>query len=174
MKHSKSGIEVSIDIDVSALRLWDVVGTNFGEVAEITSVLNASHLEGKLEVGGARVCINPQNQRIVEQLTVFDPVKRRLSYDGVDGFPSWITKAANHWAVEDAGENKSRFVIRPDIQVRWYFKPVWPLMRLGVRAILNKFAQEVKYYAETGQRHPRVVKHHAKLAARDGRKTQSA
>lgn len=174
MKHSKSGIEISIDVDVSAERLWDVVGNNFGEVAEITSVLNASHLEGKLEVGGARVCINPQNQRIVEKLTVFDPTTYRLAYDGVDGFPSWVTKASNHWVVEDSDESKSRLIMQPDIQLRWYFKPIWPLMRLGVRAIIKKFAEEVKYYAETGKRHPRVVKHHAKLAARGGGKTQSA
>lgn len=161
-----SSLTTSIDIEASAAQVWDVVGNGFGKVAEITSVLNASHLDGPLEVGSARVCINAQNQRISERLTQFDPAQRVLAYDGDDGFPSWITKASNHWEVKALGPNAARLTLSPDIDVKWWIKPILPLMGFGVRKILDTFLREVKHYCETGNRHPNVVKHHAKLAAK--------
>lgn len=162
----KSGLEMTIEIDSSADHLWEILGKGFGDVANITTVLNASHLDGALTVGGNRVCITPQNQRITERLTVFDPAARVLAYDGVDGFPSWVKKAGNHWEISENGSNATRFTITPSLEVVWWIKPVLPLMLVGVRRILRQFLAEVKYFAETGQHHPKVVRAHAKGAAK--------
>ena len=163
---TKSKLEMSIEIGASADHLWNILGNGFGEVAEITTVLNASHLEGPLGTGGTRVCINPQNQRIAEQLTTFDPDTHTLAYDGIDGFPSWVRTAGNHWQIKETGPNSARFTIKPTLTVAWWISPVLPLMLMGVRPILRKFMNEVKYFAEHGTPHPKVVQRRAKLAAK--------
>jgi len=90
-----------------------------------------------------------------ERLLAFDDAGRSLTYDAVEGMPSFIRHATNRWTVtEDGGQG---CVVRSDVTMglAWWMRPVAPLMAARLRRQARGFLEELAHVLATGRPHPR-------------------
>jgi Polyketide cyclase / dehydrase and lipid transport len=143
-----------VELDISAEHAWIAIGEKFGETGQWTSLLDSSHLEGELTEGGYRVCIQGK-KRLTENITRYDPENMTLEYELITGRPPIVKSAKNFWSVKSLEKNRSKVLMCPDIELKWWAIWLFPMMSLGLNASLSKVMEELKYWAETGNVHPR-------------------
>ena len=155
--------EHSIEINKSAAEVWALIGDRFGDTGLWTSQLDSSHMVGEVDEGGHRVC-KIGTKTLTENLTLFDPQNLVLEYDLIEGRPPIISTASNRWSVTALGPNRSRVTMRPDTKLKWWAGFLGPLIRSVTGKILAKVLEELKFWVETGEVHPRKKAQDAKRA----------
>ncbi|NRA88081.1 MAG: SRPBCC family protein [Rhizobiales bacterium] len=153
----------TILLDLSAEQAWDVVGNRFGDVGLWAASLTSSHLNGELNIGTSRVCINKQ-QEIVEKITMFNPDKMELAYEITSALPAFIKTAKNHWSIKPLAANRTAVTTVVTSDLAWWAFFLTPLMSFAIGNILTKALVELKYWAETGEQHPRKKAYNTKFA----------
>ena len=92
-------------INVSAEKLWDIVGNDFAHVVKWATSADHSSGSGTPDFEGAscniRGCdLNTECfSKIQEKLTEFNPQNKSLTYEVTKGMPGFVTKAGNRWQV---------------------------------------------------------------------------
>ena len=138
-------ITAETTLQAPASAAWAVLGERFGEIAEWTTSLDSSHLEGELGVGAARVCAGPPwgpfpGGTMKEELRHFDRERRQLVYAATEGLPWFVRDASNRWTVDALDGERCRVRGDADVRlVRWLAPLGWLLslaMRQPIRAIL--------------------------------------
>lgn len=145
---------IQIELAISAELAWIAFGEKFAETGQWTSALDSSHMVGELAIGGYRVCTLNGNE-LTEQITKFDADNMTLEYELISGRPIIIKSGKNRWSVKPLGPNRCTLFMSPTIEVKWWAVIVIPILSLGLKANLSKVMEEFKYWAETGEVHPR-------------------
>ena len=158
MKKSKTA-----ELEISAEQTWRAIGNRFADNGLWAASLTSSYLIGELKQGVVRVCMNKQ-QKIVEELTLFNPNNMELSYKITSKLPFFILTATNHWSVKSLGPNRSSMTSTVTTDLVWWAKVLSPLMALGIDNILTKAMAELKYWAQTGKQHPRKKAYNDKFS----------
>lgn len=151
-------LKIRTSIDAPSIAAWEFVADNFGTISEWTSLLRTSHLEGKTEVGGRRVCTALNGKLVTERLTKFDETGMSLSYTAEQENLGIIHSGENTWSVYSAGSRSSVLEMVPDIRLVWWALPLSPLVWLGMNLMLRRINDEVKFAIENGKQHPRKMK----------------
>ncbi len=157
---AKSGFKTTkeIIINVSADRLWEMVGPGFVDVYKWSS--NVDHAEGKgqSEFDGAvcseRFCdVNVKGfSKISEELTDYNATKMSLTYQVKDGMPKFITKAENNWVVVPIDDHQSKLVMNVNFESKGLMgKMMNGMMRKKMDKTLDTVLNDAKVYAETGE-----------------------
>ncbi len=82
-----------------------------------------------------------------------------FAYQATEGRPWFLKRAENHWVVHSLGSHTSLVETRAEIDVSLvpglFLAPLFKLQmgRVGVRSL-----EELKYYVERDQPHPRKLK----------------
>ena len=165
-------------INASANKVWHVLAHDFGNIGQWASAIPASRAVTDLpapagaEVGG-RVCSTavPGFGDVQEQFMYYDEPSMRFGYQATEGRPWFLKRAENHWVVRSLGPHTSLVETRAEIDVSLFpglfLAPLFKLQmgRVGVRSL-----EELKYYVERDQPHPRKLKaqqkHLQKVSAR--------
>lgn len=88
-------------INVPIDSLWAIL-REFDKVSEWTSTLDHSEGYGEAKFEGTtcneRVC-ESNNTKLVEELIMFNNDKKELAYELIEGAPSFVKFAQNHWKV---------------------------------------------------------------------------
>lgn len=168
----------NITISASAKKVWHVLAHDFGTIGQWASAIPASRAVADLpapagaEVGG-RVCSTavPGFGDVQEQFTYFDEASMHFAYQATEGRPWFLKRAENHWVVRSLGPHTSLVETRAEIDFSLFpglfLAPLFKLQmgRVGVRSL-----EELKYYVERDQPHPRKLKaqqkHLQKVSAR--------
>jgi hypothetical protein len=143
-----------IEVDLPAKVVWVAACENFGETGQWTSFLDSSYLEGDVSGGGYRVCLQGR-KKFTEHITKFDAENMLLEYELINGRPVIIESARNCWSVVPLGAERSKLIMSPIIVLKWWAKFLKPMLNLGLSGTLPKVLEEFKYWAETGDVHPR-------------------
>ncbi|HEY6408159.1 MAG TPA: SRPBCC family protein [Ktedonobacteraceae bacterium] len=112
------------------------------------------------EVGG-RVCATavPGFADVQESFTYYDEQSMRFGYQATEGRPWFLKHAENHWAVRSLGPNTSLVEALADIDVSFFPGGfLAPLLKLQMGRIGAQSLEELKYYVERDQPHPRKLK----------------
>jgi hypothetical protein len=83
----------------------------------------------------------------------------RFGYQATEGRPSFLKHAENHWVVRSLGPTTSAVEARAEIDVSPF--PGWflaPLLKLQMGRTGVQLFEELKYYVERDQPHPRKLK----------------
>jgi hypothetical protein len=155
-----------ITINASANKVWRVLAHDFSNIGQWASAIPASQAVTDLpapegaEVGG-RVCSTavPGFGDVQEQFTYYDEQSMRFGYEATEGRPSFLKHAENHWEVRSLGPTTSVVETRAEIEVSLF--PGWflaPLLKLQMGRIGAQSLEEMKYYVECDQPHPRKLK----------------
>lgn len=151
-----------VELDMSADEAWQKMAVEFADIGKWTSLLTSSYMQGKIQVGGTRVCMIG-DKKTTEIIIQYDPQNMAFAYKATSGVPSWMTAAENHYQIKSAGNNKSIIISQPLIAVKWWVKPILPLMSFMLDKMVKKAFSEFKFWAETGTPHPHKVARDAKF-----------
>jgi len=155
----KMEVKRKITVNASADRLWEILGTDYDKVGEWTSEVPSSSPNPDLPVGQGRVCSTDGFGDAKETITQFDEKRRELAYVAeIEKMPFFVKEMGNHWRVEPKGGNRS--IVHMHLQGK--LMPVFKQLMSGTMAkqmakSADVILEELKYYAETGNVHPRKV-----------------
>ena len=157
----------TIDINVSARDVWDVLGNHFDKAQDwLSSVAVSTRTDAADKVEGApmrgRVCelsTKPNGPVIDEHITPFDDQNMRL---GIHVVPLQGNLPIDHTdSVVDViptGDSSCRVVWNVNIELKTTGKLLYPAMVVGLKKGFSDILEELKYYTEEGKPHPRKVK----------------
>lgn len=149
-------ISSSTVIDVSADRVWEVIGPGFARVGEWVSAIAATE---PVETGGphgaevaGRSCqvAMPGFGQISEELTDYDLVDRRLTYRLVRGMPASVSRAENTWRARPRDDGRTDFTMDAELELTGGARVVGPLLRAYLAGVGRRTAHDLKVLVETG------------------------
>ena len=98
-----------------------------------------------------------------EQILVFDKEHLTLSYRLYNGLPGFVTEAVNTWQLFEAS-NGTHLTARTDMHTKGLMGCLLsPMMKSSLKSALESMAEELKYYVDTGEPHPKKKKALKKL-----------
>lgn len=157
--------EKSIEVDVDAERLWDIVAHDFDRVGEWSSAVQSSGVNPKATAPegatvGGRVCATDFGD-LEETFTAYDEANRRFTFV-VTGMPSFITHAQNTVGVRPIGADRSSVSLNIRMETSTVGKVMGPMFAIKLKNTLDTFLTELKAFAERGELSSRKQKQLAK------------
>jgi hypothetical protein len=139
--------------------VWEVMGNQFTQVHLWSSNFKDSKPGGTPNLPGLdylyRDTITDRGQTI-QQLDKFDSEDHVLTYHITKGIPKIAKKASGDWSLEAMGPNKTKvrieFLMEPNNILA---KILSPIIKLKLGKVAQEVADELKYYLENSQPHPR-------------------
>ena len=155
-----------ITINAPANTVWHLLAHDFANIGQWASSIPTSKANRTLPVPagagvGGRVCSTtvPGFGDVEESMTSYDEGSMRFAYQATQGRPWFLKHAENHWSVRSLGPQTSLVETRAEIAINT-FPGVFlaPLFRLQMARIGAQTLEELKYYVEHGQPHPRKLR----------------
>jgi uncharacterized protein YndB with AHSA1/START domain len=153
-------------ISAPAEKVWRVLAHEFDTIGQWTSAIPASQAVSDLltptgaQVGG-RVCATAVRgfADVQETFTYYDEPSMRFAYQATEGRPWFLKHAENHWAVHSLGPHTSLVEVQAEIDMG-LFPGLFlaPLLKLHMGRVGAQSLEELKYYVERDQVHPRKLK----------------
>lgn len=153
-------------IHAPAQLVWHVLAHEFSAIGRWASAIPASQAVPNLpalagaEVGG-RVCATavPGFAAIQETFTSYDEPSMYFAYQATAGRPWFLKQAENHWFVRSLGPEAAEVETRAEIDLP-LFPGLFlaPLLTLQMGRVGARTLEELKYYLEQDQVHPRKRK----------------
>lgn len=157
----------SIDVDVAADLVWNILANRFDRIGQWATAIPASApaatATALIDVGApipARVCdtgIRPIPQ-VTETIIAFDPGARTLTYQATAGMPNFVTAARNTWTVTELDLQRCRVCYDAELSTQGLIGLIArPLMLARVARDGRHLLTDLKHYAETGRPSPRKL-----------------
>lgn len=148
----------TININISADKLWEIIGPGFSKAYVWASSVDHSVGKGTSEFEGApcdeRFCdVNAKGfNKIEEKLVKYSNDSMNLAYKVTNGMPGFISKAVNDWKVIPAGANTSTLEMNADFELKGFMgRFMKPMMMKKMEGLLDIVLEDAKIYAETGK-----------------------
>ena len=130
----------SIEVDVDASRLWEIVAHDFDRVGEWSSAVQSSGVNEEAAVPegatvGGRVCATDFGD-LKETFTAYDEQNRTFTFQ-VTGMPSFITLAQNTVEVTPAGVDRSEVSLNIRMETNTVGKVMGPMFAIKLKNILE-------------------------------------
>ncbi len=144
-------------INVSAEKLWEIIGPGFGDAYVWATTVDHSTTSGKAEFEGAtcsaRSCDLSASgfDKIEEKITKYNVQDRSFAYDVTEGLPGFVASASNDWTVISVGHNQSKLIMKADFRVQGFMGSIMKgMMEKKMDKLLAVVLNDLKVYAETG------------------------
>jgi len=157
-------IKAQITINTNAEKVWRILAHEFEHIDQWAAIINQSSAitnipapkEAKIS---GRICLAQGFGEVQEIFTHYDEQAMRFTYQATKGLPSFFTHVENNWTVHALGPNQSMAESRAEMDLKFF--PglfIAPIFKLIMSRAGNKFTEELKYYVENDQAHPRKLK----------------
>ena len=151
--------EKEIVINVSAEKLWGIIGTGFADYDEWATIVDHSEGKGVSKYDGApfqeRVCSFDSGQgpnEVKETLLQYSDNDMHLSYEVIQGMPETMDNATNEITVVRISKNKSKIIINMTWGVKGPLdEQMSKMMKENMSGLMNTFFNDIKVYVETGK-----------------------
>jgi hypothetical protein len=153
-------------IHAPAQNAWHVLAHEFSTIGQWASAIPASQAVFDLpapagaQVGG-RVCATavPGFADIQETFTYYDEPSMHFAYQATEGRPWFLKQAENHWVVRSLGPETCEVEARAEVDLP-LFPGLFlaPLLKIQMGRVGVRTLEELKYYLEHHQVHPRKLK----------------
>jgi hypothetical protein len=154
-----------ISINASANAVWRLLAHDFANIGAWASAIPSSKANADLpvpegaEVGGP-VCSTavPCFGDVEESMTSYDEPSMRFAYQATKGRPWFLKHAENYWSLRSLGLHTSLVETRAEIDINTF--PGFllaPLLKYQMGRIGARTLEELKYYDEHDQPHPRKM-----------------
>ncbi len=146
-------IQTTLEVNAPASTVWQLLGEEFGEVADWSDAIIKSSLDRPLGEGAVRTCDIkafgpvPESQ-ITEELTLFDREARALTFSVRSGTPGFMRAIENAWMVEALADGHCRITSNATFDLAWWITPMVPLLKMQLRGGIRSFAEQLKSQAE--------------------------
>ena len=165
MKKPNVKVQIKTKINAPADKVWEILGHQFANISEWTSVvvtskaLTANEIpEGSYQPAESAsvparqtTSINKgKSATLTEVVTAYSDEHRELTFYGV-GLPSFIAYASDKQSVISTGENECEVVFNVEIRLKGIFKLFKGAAKKRFAANFKKVQNDLKIYAETGK-----------------------
>ncbi|NRB00574.1 MAG: SRPBCC family protein [Rhodobacteraceae bacterium] len=137
--------------------MWEVMAEQFADIADWSSNVVDSSLDGPLAVGATRTCkLAPTPaglDQIEELITNFDRGRKTFAFDIVSGLPGMMKGVSSAWKIEAVGPNRTRATNTLTINVKWYMTPMLPVIRSQFVKTIWLLVKEMDQTAARQARH---------------------
>lgn len=148
----------SVDVAVSADKLWEIIGPGFADAGIWSSAVDHSEGKGEAQFEGAtcdtRSCdLSAKGfSSVNERITEYDRENKILAFDVYEGMPGFVLYANNRTEIFTAGEEKST----AKLQITMHMKPFLGRLMGGMLSknlsnLIDSALDDLKVYAETGE-----------------------
>jgi len=152
-------IKGQVTINAAADKVWRILAHEFEHIGQWAGIIiDSSAITDIPTPYGAKVLAQGFGE-IQEVFTDYDEHAMRFTYQATKGLPSFFTHVENNWTVHALGSNQSIVESRAEIDLKFF--PgllIAPIFKLIMSRAGNKFTEELKYYIENDQPHPRKLK----------------
>lgn len=157
---SQKGFEISkeLTINVSAQKLWQLVGIEFEDAYLWASSVDHSVGKGKAEFEGAtcseRYCdLNAKGfSKISEKIIKYNDTEMNFAYQVMEGMPSFVTRAANDWKVVAINNTQSKLIMKAEFEVKGLMGSMMKgMMKKKMGKLLDIVLNDAKVYVTTGK-----------------------
>ncbi|WP_338764463.1 SRPBCC family protein [Bernardetia sp. ABR2-2B] len=155
---SNIAIQKQIEINASAKEVWNILANDYENVGKWATIIpeSAARKDHAGKVAG-RTCSSSYGD-VQEMITEFDEKNMQYAYKA-DGLSAMFKEGGNVWNVKSKGENTSLVTMN----LKMKMNPVMGLlMGWMIKPKMNKdttlLMEDLKYYVETGNPHPRKIK----------------
>lgn len=169
-KAKTMNVSRSIYIDRPIDSLWEISALEFGNIGHWSASLDhseegkGSHFEGAACT--ERVC-TPNAKGLsetVERIIDFKPADYQFTYEIAQGLPGFVSYATNTWTHKAKG-NGTELTMTAHMELKGLMGSIMGnVMKKKMGQLLYENLEELKFYSETGEVHPRKVKANEKLA----------
>lgn len=147
-----------ITVNAPVARLWKILVTDFAHMGVWSSAIMHSEINPNLPTGEiGRVCHTAVGS-VAETVTHWDEQTWSYAYR-TDKPPFFIKNAVNSCRLHALGPEMTVIEMQAEVELLTVFD--WmarPIVTNYLRSLVEVFAEEVKYYAETGKVHPRKLR----------------
>jgi hypothetical protein len=158
-------INKTTTVNQSLDKVWEIMATDFTKVANWTSVVQASRNDDEITTRlegapvGGRVCTLPSSGEIEEAITHFDEREKYFRYQvDVSAMPPFVKNMANNLRFRSLGSEQTEVNTKYEIDLdASQDTSMAPMFIEQVSKSIDIVLEELKYYAETGNLHPRKV-----------------
>ena len=151
-------------VNTSADKVWEILGHNFGSIADWASGVHAS--QGRNSVVALQNA--PYSGRICETrlgtfdetITRYDEREKVVSYIAKsDAMPFFVKEMSNIWTVSPLNNSKCQVEMCMEASLLPVFNIMMaPMMRMQFSTVLKEIIEELQYFAENGVPHDRKIK----------------
>ncbi|MEM8862159.1 MAG: SRPBCC family protein [Chloroflexota bacterium] len=149
-----------LKINAPADRVWQVIAHDFANIShwasgvpKSTVNVSAAALDGAT-VGG-RTCDVPGFGKVNETFTAYNEAAKSFTYEA-EGGPFFLRSAHNSWQVSPLNEHETEVSLAAELVLMPVFRTLMaPILRRQLNKIVAETTEELKYYVETGEIHPR-------------------
>ena len=156
-------IKRQFNVNTSANRVWEILGHNFGSVADWASGVYVSQGNTSTRVFrdtpySGRVCETVIGD-FDETITRYDERERIVAYVAKSKkMPFFVKHLSNHWTVTALSNNQCRVDMCMEAALLPVFNLIMaPIMQMQLNPVLEDTIEELKYFAEKGVPHPRKL-----------------
>lgn len=156
-------VKDQITINAPASKVWRVLAHEFDNIGQWSSGIAESKAIDDIPAPegatcGGRVC-SGVGGHVQENFTYYDEQAMRFGYKAIEGLPSFVEHAETNWSVRSLGPNhcvveargETDLSLIPGLFLALIFK--LQMNRTAVQTL-----DELKYYVEHDQPHPRKLK----------------
>lgn len=153
-------IREKINIAAPASEAWRIIGEEFGDIGQWASPISTSSISSDPSVGAVRTChiggFGPIAAGMIkEKLIAFQPERMQFQYDAVEGLPSFIAHATNHWSIETVDANTCTVQTHATLKLSGIYALLGPILKIKMAHDGYAVLEELKFHIENGQPHPR-------------------
>lgn len=147
-----------ITINASTKELWRILADDYDKIGEWTTTVQLSTPNPDVPEGEGRVCSTALGH-VKETITHKDEQKHAFTYAvTAENAPFFLDGIDNTWNVEAVGNNQSLVRMSANVKLMPVVgQLIAPFMKMRMLKGFNSILEELKYYAETGQIHPRKL-----------------
>ncbi|MEA5464739.1 SRPBCC family protein [Leptothoe sp. PORK10 BA2] len=156
-------------INATAERVWDILGHQYGNIAQWASGVHASkghNVSATLQDApySGRIC-ETNLGALKETITRYDEREKILSYNAQgDKMPFFVRGLSNTWVVTSLGNDKAQVDMCMEASLLPVFNLIMgPVMQIQMGGILKQSIEELRYFAENNVPHPRKLEAQQKL-----------
>lgn len=140
--------------------VWKVIAHDFAQIGEWASGVAHSTINTNVRAPegatvGGRVCSVPGFGDITETFTAYDEVGKTFTYEAT-GMPFFVSSALNSWTVRPIDTNTTHVRFQAEMKLIPITGKLMAIpMKRQIIRLLDNATEELKYYVETGDVHPR-------------------
>ena len=149
-------ITQQVSINTSADKVWDILGNDFPNITKWAVRMLASAGDKELGPIGGRQVTTVEYGNAAETLYKFDSERRELAYSlSGETLPPILSDITTTWRIEPNGENQS--VVTNIFEAKLLNPEMEEMIKTQFMQGLTPLFEELKFYAENGQPHPRKI-----------------
>ena len=172
-KRKEVKMSKSVNVNVSADKLWEIIGPGFAKAGEWSSAIDHSTSSGEGQFEGAvcdtRSCdLSAKGFTSVdERITEYDDANQTMAFDVYQGMPGFVTQMNSRHIITDEGDGKSK----DEIQITMQMKPfmgalMGGMLKKNLSRLLDRALLDLKVFAETGKPSAEKLARMKKLASK--------